>query len=212
MTFLSLFTDAVYLQPYLWLILLRANIRADMRVLYAAGAAAVALLLWTGFGAPPFTNDLIICYVLMVVYAGWRNRRGVPIRAICLAFILVFVNSYLWEFPIHIADFATNLDYGIQATQLLHLPPLYFLLSGYRPMLSLAPRRTAVYRVLGLWVLVSGAMIYCTLNPAGPTFAVNYALRWISLLVLLSLIGLAPIKLISGQGMLGVTDAPNTPT
>lgn len=194
--FLRLFVDAIYLQPYLWLLLLRSSVKLDMRLFYGAGAAALVGLVWSGFGTEPFMNDLLISYVLMVMYAAWRQRGGYPIHAVSLAFLIVFINSYLWEFPIHIMDFATNLDYSIQLTQLLHLPPLIFLLAYYRPMLELSPRSTAVYRVLALWVLVSAAVVYGYYAAWPPTWAVNHILRWASLLTFLSLVKLKPNNLI----------------
>lgn len=121
---------AVYLQPLGWMWLYGRNPRIDPRLIYPAGAAAIIWLLWTGWSYAHYTNMLLISYVAMVMYVSWVFRWMPGIRGVCVAFLIVFLNSFYWEFPIHVADLLELDSFGVVALQASHLIAAPFLISS----------------------------------------------------------------------------------
>jgi hypothetical protein len=118
----------VYAQPALWLWLWDKKHRIppmSLLLLGIVGAAGVAL---SGLSYGFYTNTLLIFYILSVVAVAYHYRDKTNLQPICLGFLLVFVNSFYWEFPIHVADFLEFDSFGVVAIQALHLWPLPFLL------------------------------------------------------------------------------------
>jgi len=147
-----------------------------------AGAGAVAALWLTGWGSGYYTNLLLVNYVLMVVAVirVYRFRPG--FQPVCLAFLIVFVNSFFWEAPIHAADLAELDNTGTVLLQTVgHLYPLPFLLgTGFTP-----PRRWWYWSV-AVWTVVLG-LTYFRLTGALPSpwrLVSLYLSRWLGLLTL----------------------------
>ncbi len=86
----------------------------------------------TGFAFQFYTNVLILQYVLLVLYA-YRvlSKKERVLTAICLSFLLVFFNSYLWESVLHFAEYTVNPMMIFNFRELIHLVVLPFLYSHY---------------------------------------------------------------------------------
>jgi hypothetical protein len=93
----------------------------------AAGVAAVGWLCWSRFEYGWYTNDILLAYVFMVVVAVEYYRGLDGFKPVSLAFLVVFLNSYYWEFPIHLVSFFESMNIGGEVTQAMHLVPLLFL-------------------------------------------------------------------------------------
>lgn len=125
----DVFNVAVYSQPFLFLALYRAKILGLAPgplnwALPIAGPLAAAAILAGRVSIGHYPADILAQYCLMVAFVAWLFRRRPLNQAVALAFLVVFVNSYVWEFPIHVLDFYYNRNVGLQAVQALHLAPL----------------------------------------------------------------------------------------
>jgi hypothetical protein len=192
LSFSNLFNLVVYTQPFLWLWLLQSSWRLNIKWFYGSGAAVIAWLLYSGFSLNYYTTDLLVMYVLMVFYAVYVNSRARPLHAVSIGFILVFVNSYFWEFPIHAASFVENPVVGNQLVQALHAVPLFLLVYLYHSRLTISPLVKCVESALLVWMLVSGVTyLRMTVFPSGVLgLLLNHVLRWIALFTLTGLIRL----------------------
>jgi hypothetical protein len=66
----------------------------------------------------------------MVMFVAWVFRFRPGFQPISLAFLIVFLSSFYWEFPIHVADFLEFDNFGTLALQCVHLLPVPFLLNA----------------------------------------------------------------------------------
>jgi hypothetical protein len=114
------------------------------------GLGFVAWLLYSGWGVGFYTTGLLICYTLMVIYVIHYYRFRPGFQPVCLAFLICFLNSIYWEFPLHVADFLEFDNFGVLAVQCLHLLPVPFLVQvSFR-----FPRRWW-YWSIAMWVVVA---------------------------------------------------------
>jgi len=69
-----------------------------------------------------YTAWLIFLYAFMVMFVTWGLEEKFSFRqSLCLGFLLVYLNSYVWEFMLHITSYRT---YGITANDLLQMQHL----------------------------------------------------------------------------------------
>ena len=116
---------ATYLQPLIWMILYNRKL-FNPQWIYPIGVAVIGVLAATGWSSAHYTNSLLISYVLMVMYATYCYRSRPGFQPVCLAFLLVFLNSFYWEFPIHVADLLEG-NVGVVLLQSVHLYVVPFL-------------------------------------------------------------------------------------
>lgn len=122
------FNIVVYLQPFFWGIVYPLKKQIDVWYVYALGFFSIYLIMAYG-GIGHYTPEIMVMYVLMVMftvyYYDYHSLSGV--KPICLAFLIVFLNSYFWELPIHIMAILTGGSIPLFIVQSLHLTPLLFL-------------------------------------------------------------------------------------
>lgn len=109
--------------------------------LYLAATCALLVVKLTHWEIMFYTNNLWVQYIIMVVtsYAIYRDKYPIK-EAGCLAFLTVFLNSFYWETPLHLADFITGAgnilgNLGVWIPQLWRLYPATFFLPrfNYKP-------------------------------------------------------------------------------
>lgn len=72
-----------------------------------------------------YTAWLLFLYAFMVMFVTWGLEEKFSFRkSICLGFLLVYLNSYVWEFMLHITSYMTH---GISANDLLQMQHLIVL-------------------------------------------------------------------------------------
>lgn len=99
---------------------------------YGVSIIFIICVIITGFTFQFYSNVLILQYVALVLYA--YNVLVVKERvltAICLSFLLVFFNSYLWESVLHFAEYTVNPMKIFNFRELIHLVVLPFLYAHY---------------------------------------------------------------------------------
>lgn len=128
MNLIDLFNLAVYIQPFLFLKLYRYKDYQliDYEPLYVLGLSAAFFIVFTELRISHYSADILAQYILMVIFVVYVNRRLPGAAPLSMACLIVFMNSWIWEFPIHIADFYENFNVGLQVIQALHLTPLLF--------------------------------------------------------------------------------------
>jgi len=122
----------VYAQSLLWIKLLDYDIHIKNIYIRLSFSTSLGILyLWlaiTGFQFNQYTNYLLRFYVFLMLYTLVILRLYHNFyNSVCLTFLLVFINSYYWEFALH---FNAILFYGLsfnQFIQALHLIPAYLL-------------------------------------------------------------------------------------
>lgn len=148
---LPIFSLLIYLQPLAWFWLYDKPIHIDLRLLWWAGITTIVMLIESGWSYAHYTNPLLITYVVMVMFVAWVFRFRPGFQPISLAFLIVFLNSIFWEFPIHVADFLEFDNFGTLALQCVHLLPVPFLLSA-----GMVLRRRWWYTSCWSWFIILG--------------------------------------------------------
>lgn len=108
---------------------------------YAVSFLFIVVVILTGVTFQFYTNMLILQYVALVLYAySVLKKKERVLTAICLSFLLVFFNSYLWESVLHFAEYNANPMMIFNFRELIHLVVLPFLHAHYtvdkKPVLS----------------------------------------------------------------------------
>jgi len=127
-----LLRSIVYVQPFIWLYFLDKDMDIKnryIRLYYPVALGILYLILSiTGFGFSQYNNELLMFYVLLLLYSHYILRHNYNYKdSICLSFLLVFINSYYWEFMLHLNAI---MFYGLSFNQIIqgfHLIPAYFL-------------------------------------------------------------------------------------
>ena len=130
--FYYLLRSMVYVQPFIWLYFLDKVIDIKgryIKLLYPVALSSLYMILGiTGFGFSQYSNELLMFYVLLMMYSYYVLSRNYNFKdTVCLSFLLVFINSYYWEFMLHLNAI---MFYGLSFNQLIqgfHLIPVYFL-------------------------------------------------------------------------------------
>lgn len=76
-----------------------------------------------------YTNFLLIQYVLLTMFAYYYLRKAdfTFLYAICFSFLLVFLNSYVWESVLHFTVYNINIRELFKIREIYHLIVIYFL-------------------------------------------------------------------------------------
>jgi hypothetical protein len=122
----------VYAQSFLWIKLIDYPVQVKSKWIRSSFPTLLAIMyLWlknTGFSFNQYTNNLLMFYVFMMFYTyGALTLKYDWYNAVCLTFLIVFINSYYWEFMLH---FNSIIYYGLsfnQFIQALHLIPAFLL-------------------------------------------------------------------------------------
>ncbi|MBA7490192.1 hypothetical protein ES702_00727 [subsurface metagenome] len=122
----------IYAQSLLWIKLLDYDYDIKNNLIKISFTTSLGLLyIWlsiSNFSFNQYTNNLLMFYVFLMLYAYVILRVNYNFyNSVCLTFLLVFINSYYWEFMLHfnvIVFYGLNFNQFIQA---LHLIPAYLL-------------------------------------------------------------------------------------
>ena len=112
----SWFILLVYTQWIIWAFFYQANGQwtyyldrlEPLFVPVSFGVGVVLAYLGTSYAA--FQNNHFLIYIALVLYAVQYLRATKKYRfkdSLALGFILVFLNSFVWEFPIHFAEWVS---------------------------------------------------------------------------------------------------------
>lgn len=130
-----IFQATILGQPFLWMwiygngLKIRENFKFTF---YLLAEAFILAIFVTGFQIGYYRTHLIIQYALLTVIASYLyNQRNSIKEAICLSFLTVFLNSYYWEIPLHLAEFLSGSIHRGMLVQLWRLIPIPFFLSRY---------------------------------------------------------------------------------
>ncbi len=131
------FTQVAILgQPLIWMWLYDSKIRCPdilKYYFYLIGFAFTIFVGATGVEIGFYTTSLFMQYALLTMAATFLYNQHNPIKeAVSLAFLTVFLNSFYWELPLHLAEvFSWGLHAGM-IVQLWRLVPAVWLLQNYR--------------------------------------------------------------------------------
>lgn len=156
----------VYAQSFIWLYLLDKKIEINNRYIRLSFPISLGLFYLildiTGFEFSQYTNELLKVYTILMLYSYFilRNKYGFK-NTVSLNFLVVFINSYYWEFMLHLN---VIMFYGLsfnQFIQALHLIPVFFL---YRMVEIKDNRRTLKLICYGL-VISTLNLLFLNLLP-----------------------------------------------
>ena len=186
------FQAGVLLQPLLWMWLHGSRLKVPeflKYVFYSMAMVAVFAVWITGFSVGYYTTFLIIQYCVFTTLAIYLlNTRYCFKEALCLGFLLTFLNSYYWELPMHVAAVFSGEPVVNVVFQLWRLAPLPFLLRHYR----FAPKaRIVVEAGVGVSGMVMLARWFLRLRRVWWILPLN---RLVCLLLLVKVVAEAEIK------------------
>lgn len=126
---------AILGQPFLWMWLYDSEIRFPDRLkynFYILGCAFIILVASLGIHIGFYTTTLIIQYALLTMVATFLYNQSNPLKeAISLAFLTVFLNSFYWEIPLHLAEFFSGPPHIGMLVQLWRLIPAIWFRKNY---------------------------------------------------------------------------------
>ena len=131
------------------------EIREGFRWSYYIITATIFMLIYQSeYSVGFYTNKLFLQYIVFTVLATYLfNQRYDIKQAISLAFLTVFLNSYYWELPLHLAEILSGQLHPGMIVQLWRLIPVIFFLKHYK--------FNALSRVqLSLGLLLSTALMF----------------------------------------------------
>ena len=127
---------AILVQPLFWMWLYgsRFNFPEDYKSYFYLGASGFLMLVGvTGYEVGYYRTNLIVQYTVYTVVAVYLyNQRNSLKEAICLGFLTVYLNSYYWEAPLHLAALLSGEPLSNVVFQLWRLIPVPFLLRHYQ--------------------------------------------------------------------------------
>lgn len=145
----------IFAQPLFWMWLYDRDVdlsayRNTFYVLSCAFCfAALSLSVTVDFVFQYYTAWLLFLYAFMVIMVTyileekWGFRRG-----LCLGFLVVFLNSYVWEFMLHLTSYLSNGIKPNDVLQMWHLIALYWILKKFRIVVDKKVFLTGVQRLL----------------------------------------------------------------
>ena len=137
-SFGDFFFQAVVLgQPLFWMWLYGSDkivIRERFRwSFYFISVCMFRLIQQSGVSVGFYSNSLLLQYVALTILAvNLFNQRYNIKQALCLGFLTVFLNSYYWEIPLHLAEVLSGTLHVGMVVQLWRLIPVPFFLKHYR--------------------------------------------------------------------------------
>jgi hypothetical protein len=151
-----LLRSLVYVQSFIWLIILFSDIVIENEkddksiafIIYSLMVYVFVLQYQLSFSQYP--TRILQLYILMVIVTfGLLSSEYRFKEALCLSFLIVFINSYYWEMMLHINAIIFNgLNFN-QIVQAFHLIPAYFL---YKRITFKHPKRVLKMLLYGLFV------------------------------------------------------------
>jgi len=172
-------------QPLVWIWMYDSKIRVPHVIkyyFYLVGFQFILLVVATGAEIGFYTTNLLTQYALLTMGATFLYNQRNPIKeAVSLAFLTVFLNSFYWELPLHLAEvFSGGLHVGM-LVQLWRLVPAVWFLSHYT--FDNRSKKTLAKGLL--FSLILNAVAYLYLTPKLLTHAI---IRWGCLLFLVKTI------------------------
>ena len=137
-SFGDFFFQAVVLgQPLFWMWLYGSDkivIRERFRwSFYFISVCMFRLIQQSGVSVGFYSNSLLLQYVALTILAvNIFNQRYNIKQALCLGFLTVFLNSYYWEIPLHLAEVLSGTLHVGMVVQLWRLIPVPFFLKHYK--------------------------------------------------------------------------------
>ena len=124
-------------QPLFWMWLYDTDvvrIREKFRwSFYIASALVFRLIYEYGVNVGFYTNQLLLQYTAFTLFSVYMyNQRYNIKQALSLGFLTVFLNSYYWEIPLHLAEVLSGPLHVGMVVQLWRLVPLLFFLKHYK--------------------------------------------------------------------------------
>ena len=100
---------------------------------YSIAIIFTGIMFISGYNFQRYNTYLIIQYVFLVIYAFrvLYKLKCQAIKSISLAFLLVFLNSYIWECILHFAEYTINPMMLLNFRETIHLIVLPFLFCHY---------------------------------------------------------------------------------
>lgn len=103
-----------------------------------------------------YTNWLLFLYAFMVMFMTWTFEEKFSFKqSLCLGFLLVYLNSYVWEFMLHLTSYRAN---GISPNDLLqmqHLIVLPWLVKKFRFVVEKKTLLTGIQNLLLVETLIA---------------------------------------------------------
>jgi len=159
-------------QPLVWMWLYDSEFRVPDVVkyyFYLIGFQFILLIATTGFEIGFYTSSLLIQYALLTMGATFLYNQRKPIKeAVSLAFLTVFLNSFYWELPLHLAEVFSGGLYVGMLVQFWRLVPAVWFLKNYT--FDNRSKKTLAKGLL--FSLVLNAVAYLHLTPKLLTHAI----------------------------------------
>lgn len=155
-------------QPLAWMWMYDSNIRVPdvmKYYFYLIGFQFILLVAAIGVEVGFYTTSLLVQYALLTMGATFLYNQRNPIKeAVSLAFLTVFLNSYYWEFPLHLAELFSGAPHVGMLVQFWRLFPAVWFMKNY------------VFDEGSRWTLAQGLLFSLVLNV---TAYLNMAPRFI---------------------------------
>lgn len=102
-------------------------------IFYSISILFTFIIIITRYSFQFYKTNLIIQYVFLVIYSFkvlYKHEDEV-LKSISLAFLLVFLNSYIWEIILHFAEYTLNPMMLLNLRETIHLVVIPFLFCHY---------------------------------------------------------------------------------
>ena len=185
-TVIGYLTQVIVLgQPLAWMWMYESKIRVPHVIkyyFYLVGFQFILLVVATGAEIGFYTPNLLIQYALLTMGATFLYNQRNPIKeAISLAFLTVFLNSFYWELPLHLAEVFSGPPHMGMLVQIWRLVPAVWFLKNY------------TFDNRSRWTLAKGLLFSLILNvmtylQLGPKLIIHAIIRLGCLLFLVKTI------------------------
>ena len=123
----------IYGQPFIWMFLFKIekskldNLFNKLEMpFYIIGIVFNMVIAYFSISFEFYTPELIITYSIFAMIATLSFSYFLNFRkALCMGFLITFINSYYWEFTIHIIaffNFGINRNFFMQGWRLISIP------------------------------------------------------------------------------------------
>lgn len=133
---LKLLRGIIYFQWIFWIWLLKSNIiiKENWKYWFYNFAVAFAIMIHLlNLSFEFYYTHLIILYIAFVLATTWILNNVFEFKiALCLGFLLTFINSGYWEFMLHLTDIYENGFMINQLIQFIHFIPTLFLVKMFK--------------------------------------------------------------------------------